>query len=287
MRFEDYLHHILYKNSLILIVDHQFGSRNLSLWVSLTEDTACMDEVRLSLCKNGEECQEEELDKVEEEEEEDQYPAFYFEKDDLAPGQGYELVLNFIHAGEEVAEIRQPFTTSLDLSQMEPMAVHVNWDEVHVFWTEVEGADHYLVYRQYQGEEPEESIVTNVSEPEATEAAVYDQRPCSTATYLVEAVREGLDEQPRIASNAVTVLPNNSMAYKAEELRVETEGREDVQLEWKHLPCAASYYVTFTSQQDGRELTEEVRRDCIEHSKTHLEVKIWKSFRCQKLRTML
>ena len=246
-----------------------------------------MDEVRLSLCKNGEECQEEELDKVEEEGE-DQYPAFYFEKDDLAPGQGYELVLSFLHAGEEVGEIRQPFTTSLDLSQMEPMAVHVNWDEVHVFWSEVEGADHYLVYRQYQGEKPEESIVTNVSEPEATEAEVYDQRPCSTATYLVEAVREGLDEQPRIASNAVTVLPNNTAAYKAEQLRVETEGREDVQLEWKHLPCIASYYVTFTSLQDGRELTEEVIRESIEHSKANLEVKIWKSFRLRlRLRTIL
>ena len=164
-----------------------------------------MDEVRLSLCKHGEECQEEELDKVEEEGE-DQYPAFYFEKDDLAPGQGYELVLSFLHAGEEVGEIRQPFTTSLDLSQMEPMAVHVNWDEVHVFWSEVEGADHYLVYRQYQGEKPEESIVTNVSEPEATEAEVYDQRPCSTATHLVEAVREsgkGLGRENEAAVEAV------------------------------------------------------------------------------------
>ena len=252
--------------------------------MSLTEDTACINEVRVSLCKNGEECQEEELEWAEEEE--DQPPALYIDKEDLAPGQGYELVLNFIHNGEEVGEIRQPFTTSLDLSQMEPLAVAVD-EEVQVTWTEVEGADHYLVYRQYQGEEPEESIVTNVSETEATSREVFDQRPCSTATYLVEAVREGLDEQPRIASNAVTVLPNNTAPYKAEELRVETEGREDVGLEWRHLPCIAGYTITFTSLQDGRELTEEVIRESIEHSKIFLEVKLWKSFRCQRLRTML
>merc|ERR1719239_379129 len=142
------------------VTELEIGSRNLSLWVSLTEDTACINEVRVSLCKNGEECQEEELEWAEEEE--DQPPALYIDKEDLAPGQGYELVLNFFH------------------------------NEVQVTWTEVEGADHYLVYRQYQGEEPEESIVTNVSETEATSREVFDQRPCSTATYLVEAVREGL-----------------------------------------------------------------------------------------------
>ena len=214
-----------------------------------------MQEVKVSLCKNEDECEEEELERFEEE---DQPPALYLDKVDLAPGQDYELVLSFIHNGEEVEEIREAFTTSLDLSQMDPVALAVD-DEVQVTWTEVEGADHYLVYRQYQGEEPEEpEIVTNVSETEAAGLEVFDQRPCSTATYMVEAVREGLDEQRRIPSNAVTVLPNNTAPYKAEELRVETEGREDVGVEWRHLPCIAGYTITFTSQ-DGQELTEEVR----------------------------
>ena len=213
-----------------------------------------MDEVKVSLCKTGEECEEEELEWVKEK---DQYPALYLDKKDLAPGQDYELVLNFIHNGIEVGEIRESFTTSLDLSQMDPVAVAVD-TEVQVTWTEVEGVDHYLVYRQYQGEEPEESSVTNVSESEAAGLEVFDQRPCSTATYLVEAVREGLDEQPRIPSNAVTVLPNNTAPFKAEELLVETEGREDVEVKWRHMSCIAGYTITFTNQ-DGSELTEEVR----------------------------
>ena len=213
-----------------------------------------MDEVKVSLCKTGEECEEEELEWVKEK---DQYPALYLDKKDLAPGQDYELVLNFIHNGIEVGEIRESFTTSLDLSQMDPVAVAVD-TEVQVTWTEVEGVDHYLVYRQYQGEEPEESSVTNVSESEAAGLEVFDQRPCSTATYLVEAVREGLDEQPRISSNAVTVLPNNTAPFEAEELSVETEGREDVEVEWRHMPCIAGYTITFTNQ-DGEEFSEEVR----------------------------
>ena len=248
------MHPIYLLNSVIIITHHQFGSRNLSLSVFLTEDTACMNEVKVSLCKTGEECEEEELEWVEEE---DQPPALYLDKEDLAPGQDYELVLNFIHNGEDVGEIRESFTTSLDLSQMDPVAVAVD-EEVQVTWTEVEGADHYLVYRQYQGEEPEESSVTNVSESEAAGLEVFDQRPCSTATYLVEAVREGSDEQPRIPSNAVTVLPNNTAPFKAEEMLVETEGREDVEVKWRHMPCITGYTITFTNQ-DGGELTEEVR----------------------------
>ena len=231
-----------------------------------------MEEVRVSLCKNGDDCEEE--DELQKEEEEGYPPAFYLDKVDLAPGQGYELVVSFIHNGEEVAEIREAFTTKLDLSQMEPEAVAVD-DEVQVKWREVEGADHYLVYRQYgAGEDPE--IVTNVSDPEAAGLPVFDQRPCSTATYLVQvclyicvflylcicltttylqAVKEGLEEQPRIPSNAVTVLPNNTEPFKAEELK---EDGEDQRLEWKHMgPCIAGYTVTFTSQ-DGTELTDEV-----------------------------
>ena len=141
-----------------------------------------MEEVRVSLCKNGDDCEEE--DELQKEEEEGYPPAFYLDKVDLAPGQGYELVVSFIHNGEEVAEIREAFTTKLDLSQMEPEAVAVA-DEVQVKWREVEGADHYLVYRQYgAGEDPE--IVTNVSDPEAAGLLVFDQRPCSNATYLVQ-----------------------------------------------------------------------------------------------------
>ena len=77
---------------------------------------------------------------------------------------------------------------------------------------------------------------------------------CLTTTYL-QAVKEGLEEQPRISSNEVTVLPNNTEPFKAEELK---EDGEDQRLEWKHMgPCIAGYTVTFTSQ-DGTELTDEV-----------------------------
>ena len=65
------------------------------------------------------------------------------------------------------------------------------------------------------------------------------------------------DEQPRISSNPVTVLPNNTEPFMAEDLQVHTEGREDVGVEWRHLPCVEGYTVTFTSK-DGREVTEEV-----------------------------
>ena len=100
-----------------------------------------MDEVKVSFCKSGEECEEEKLEW--DDEEEDQPPALYLYKEDLAPGQDYELVLSFIHKGLEVEEIRESFTTSLDLSQMDPVAVVVD-DEVQVTWTEIQGADHYL-----------------------------------------------------------------------------------------------------------------------------------------------
>ena len=212
-----------------------------------------MEEVRALLCKEGADCEAEELEWAEEE---DQPPALYLDKEHLAPGQKYELVLSFIHNGEEVAELRESFTTSLDLSQLKPEAVAVE-DKVVLTWAEVDGADNYLVHRQYEGEDPEEDLVTNVSESEAAGLDVLDQRLCSTATYLVEVVKEGLDEQPRISSNPVTVLPNNTEPFMAEDLQVHTEGREDVGVEWRHLPCVEGYTVTFTSK-DGREVTEEV-----------------------------
>jgi len=230
----------------------EIGSRNLSVAVYLTEDTGCMEEVRALLCKDGD-CEVEELEWAEEE---DHPPALYLDKEHLAPGQKYELVLSFIHNGEEVAELRESFTTSLDLSQLKPEAVAVE-DKVVLTWAEVDGADNYLVHRQYEGEDPEEDLVTNVSESEAAGLDVLDQRLCSTATYLVEVVKEGLDEQPRISSNPVTVLPNNTEPFMAEDLQVHTEGREDVGVEWRHLPCVEGYTVTFTSK-DGREVTEEV-----------------------------
>merc|ERR1712210_124461 len=37
----------------------------------------------------------------------------------------------------------------------------------------------------------------------------------------------------------------------------ETEGREDVEVKWRHMACIAGYTITFTNQ-DGGELTEEV-----------------------------
>merc|ERR1719447_2140238 len=212
------------------VIDLEIGSRNLSIAVYLTEDTGCMEEVRALLCKDGD-CELEELEWAEEE---DHPPALYLDKEHLAPGQKYELVLSFIHNGEAVAVE----------------------DKVVLTWAEVDGADNYLVHRQYEGEDPEGDLVTNVSESEAAGLDVLDQRLCSTATYLVEVVKEGLDEQPRISSNPVTVLPNNTEPFMAEDLQVHTEGSEDVGVEWRHLPCVEGYTVTFTSK-DGREVTEE------------------------------
>ena len=50
----------------------------------------------------------------------------------------------------------------------------------------MEGATTYLVYRQYEGEERDNSSVASVATSGATGVVVADQASCSTATYHVQ-----------------------------------------------------------------------------------------------------
>ena len=84
----------LFSSSFKYKISYDQVNLTTRLSVYLTEDTACMEEVRVSLCKNGDDCEEE--DELQKEEEEGYPPAFYLDKVDLAPGQGYELVVSFL-----------------------------------------------------------------------------------------------------------------------------------------------------------------------------------------------
>jgi hypothetical protein len=227
------------------------GPRNLSMMLTLARETGCVEGARAALCLE-EDCQETELQREETEKRE---VVLGLVLEGLLPGRQYTLGLTFQHDGEQLVGPQETLLTPLDLSGLELRAEAEGGQWVGLQWAAVEGAQWYTVYRRYQEEENETLIATDIV-PSAVggELEVADQRPCSTATYLVAAGRAGLEEQEAVPGAAVTLRPNDTEPYKAEGLDIQTEG-SGARLEWEDLPCARDYTVTFTSpgQQAVRE----------------------------------
>jgi len=184
----------------------------------------------------------------------------------LEPGTTYTVKMNFNQGGETLGTQEYTYITNLDLSQLS-VDTEVTGDQVWVYWEPVKGAETYTVYREYWGQSRE--VYTTVSDDvEMLEVEVTDQRPCSTATYLVQPVKQGLEEQEVVAANQpADVLLNDTEPYRAEALTVNTEGREDTELVWKHQSCIESYKVIFRAQTkeeqnaDEMELEEEIEEE--------------------------
>ena len=231
----------------------QVQARNVSLRLSLDDDASCV-EATAFLCE-GSPCG----DWVEMELTEDG-SELYFTSEDILPGTDYTISVSFTYSGEDVGTKEINFMSLLDLSGLEPSAEVV--EEVVVLqWEQVEGAQGYRLFQQYWGDNATQEVDTVTSQDATSEdgmlvARITDQSVCSMATYLVLAIKDGLDEQEMIASNPVTVLPNNTVPYKAEDLLI-TRARGQATLEWQHLPCVQGYTVTFTSQ-DRVQIKEEV-----------------------------
>lgn len=189
------------------------------------------------------------------EEEGEDYTILSLEVEELEPGTDYSIRVIYSHQGEEVGVHEEPFTTLLDLSTLHPN-VSVVGEEVVLEWEEVEGATTYLVYRQYEGEERDNSSVAMVATSGATGVVVAGQAPCSTATYHVQPATATLGEQEMVATAPATVLTNDTVPYVAEELEVVAEGA-GVEVGWRHLPCLEHYTALFTDSQ-GSEVQKEV-----------------------------
>ena len=231
----------------------QVQARNVSLRLSLTDETSCV-EATAYLCE-GSPCG----DWVEMELTEDG-SELYFTSEDILPGTDYSISVSFSFAGEEEGTKEINFMSLLDLSGLAPSAEAME-EVVLLQWEQVEGAQGYRLFQQYWGDNETQELDTFGSQDATSEegmlvARITDQGFCSMATYLVQAFKDGLDEQEMIASNPVTILPNNTVPYKAEDLLI-TRARGEAMLEWQHLPCVQRYTVTFTSQ-DRVQIQEEV-----------------------------
>ena len=228
------------EDGLDLELEVEAHSMNLTMY--LTEEMDCVEEVLVSLCRQ-EEC--EVVEDMESSEE-----VVFYSRDDLLPGTDYTLRMAFYYLGEVVGSQERLLVTPLDLSGLQPSAAVVG-EEVTVTWGEVEGAGEYLVYRQYTGQPSQ--LVSGGTDADYTEEGnvtlrVTDQLVCSSATYLVQATRAGLEHQVGAATDLVTLLPNTSLPYRAEDLLVTTEGSEGTHLEWRHRPCVHSYTVVFRTK---------------------------------------
>ena len=232
--------------------DLEVASRAAAVSVELGEQVHCMDAVLAALCRQGE-CGEG-VEMMREEEEED-YTILSLEVEELEPGTDYSIRVTYTYQGEEVGVHEEHFTTLLDLSTLQPN-VSVVGEEVVLEWEEVEGATTYLVYRQYEGEERDNSSVASVATSGATGVVVADQASCSTATYHVQPATATLGEQEMVATATATVLTNDTVPFVAEELEVLAEGA-GVEVGWRHLPCLEHYTALFTDAE-GREVQKEV-----------------------------
>jgi hypothetical protein len=128
----------------------------------------------------------------------------------------------------------------------------------------VESADSYIIFRKYKGLNETEIVTTIDNLEEVTTDGVTmvlevdSQESCSTATYSVQALRSGVEEPAAVACDSpTTILLNDTDPYKAEDLIINTQNREDTELKWIHKPCIESYTVIF-SPEDGDEIEKEV-----------------------------
>lgn len=224
----------------------QVGKLSADISIPLNRETACIELFELSICNTIGECP------VTEDIHTNGDTEVKFSSEDLETATDYIVTILPLYKGEPLQTqeeaFRKDISTMMDLDgvTLSAFLVPEEHNMVQVEWTEVVGAEEYQIYQEYRAEQDSEMVLRT-----AVLSGQLEQGACSTATYILNAVRHGQVDLNNIHSQEVTSLLNDTEPYLATNLNIDHKGSVTT-LTWDHLgPCIHSYSLILSNGQGG------------------------------------